>query len=54
MDLTWSVLIGAGFVALLCQYIGVSMGVGYGTVLSPLLLIIGFSPSTYRLCPRCS
>ncbi|MGB2799003.1 MAG: sulfite exporter TauE/SafE family protein [Dehalococcoidia bacterium] len=44
MDLTWSVFIGAGFVALLCQYMGVSMGVGYGTVLSPLLLIIGFSP----------
>lgn len=32
------------WLALLCQYGSVSTGMGYGTALTPLLLIIGFSP----------
>jgi len=31
-------------VALLCEYIDSSLGMGYGTTLTPLLLITGFSP----------
>ena len=31
-------------IALLCEYIDASIGMGYGTTLTPLLLIIGFLP----------
>lgn len=37
-------LLAAIALAFLCQYASVSFGVGYGTVLTPLLLIIGFAP----------
>ncbi len=30
--------------AFLCEYLDILVGIGYGTLLSPLLLIIGFSP----------
>lgn len=30
--------------ALLCEYVDASLGMGYGTTLTPLLLIIGFGP----------
>ena len=43
MELT-SDLFVVVFAALLCQYLSVSFGVGYGTLLTPLLLILGFSP----------
>jgi uncharacterized membrane protein YfcA len=44
MELTPSLFVGVAAVALLCEYIDASVGMGYGTTLSPLLLIIGFSP----------
>jgi uncharacterized membrane protein YfcA len=44
MEITSSLLLAAGLIALLCQYASVSMGIGYGTPLTPLLLILGFSP----------
>lgn len=31
-------------IAVLCQYLAVAFGVGYGTPMTPILLIIGFSP----------
>ena len=31
--------------ALICEWIDSSLGMGYGTILSPLLLIFGFSPA---------
>ncbi|MEE9398836.1 MAG: sulfite exporter TauE/SafE family protein [Dehalococcoidales bacterium] len=44
MELTSSIFLFVIFIAVLCQYMSVSIGVGYGTVLTPLLLIIGFLP----------
>lgn len=44
MELTSVLFVLVVFIALLCQYLGVSIGVGYGTPLTPLLLIIGFAP----------
>lgn len=44
MELTSTLFVVVIFIALLCQYMSVSMGVGYGTALTPVLLIIGFAP----------
>lgn len=44
MEITLGLFIGVAFIALLCEYIDVSFGGGYGTILSPTLLIIGFVP----------
>jgi uncharacterized membrane protein YfcA len=43
MELTTTLFIVVVIIAALCQYLSVSFGVGYGTPLTPLLLIIGFS-----------
>ena len=32
------------FAALLCEYVDSSLGMGYGTTLTPLLLLAGFAP----------
>jgi len=39
-----SVLIGVFIVSLLAEYMDATIGMGYGTTLTPLLLLIGFSP----------
>ena len=44
MELTSGLFAAAIVIALLCQYASVSFGIGYGTPLTPLLLILGFSP----------
>ena len=44
MELTWSLFIAVIALAVACQYIAVALGIGYGTALTPLLIIIGFAP----------
>ena len=44
MELTPAIFAIAVLFALLCQYMSISIGIGYGTVMTPLLLAIGFSP----------
>ena len=44
MELATSLLIGVFLIAFLCQYVSVAIGMGYGTILTPLLLVLGFSP----------
>jgi uncharacterized membrane protein YfcA len=44
MDLTPFLFVGVTAVAILCEYIDASIGMGYGTTLTPLLLIVGFLP----------
>ena len=44
MDLTQGLFAGTTLIALFCQYLSISIGVGYGTILTPLLLVLGFSP----------
>lgn len=39
-------LIGVLCLALLCEYMDSSLGMGYGTTLTPILLIVGFDPLT--------
>jgi len=39
-------LAAIAFISFACEYMDVSIGMGYGTVLSPLLLIMGFHPLT--------
>lgn len=44
MELTPGLFIVTSVIALFCQYLSVSIGVGYGTIVTPLLLTIGFMP----------
>lgn len=39
-----SIFIGIFFISLLAEYMDATIGMGYGTTLTPLLLLIGFSP----------
>ena len=43
-ELTPLIFVAVVFIALLCQFLSVSLGVGYGTPLTPVLLIMGFTP----------
>jgi uncharacterized membrane protein YfcA len=44
MEITPALFAVVALIALAFQYMSVSMGLGYGTVLTPVLLIIGFAP----------
>jgi len=44
MEITLGLFIGVAIIALLVEYMDASIGMGYGTTLTPLLLIIGFAP----------
>ena len=44
MEITLSLLIVIAVIAFLAEYVDGSLGMGYGTALTPLLLIIGFAP----------
>lgn len=39
-----SILLTIAFMAFICEYIDSSLGMGYGTILSPVLIIMGFDP----------
>jgi uncharacterized membrane protein YfcA len=43
-ELTLITFIIVAVISLLCEYIDASIGMGYGTTLTPILLILGFSP----------
>lgn len=38
------IMVGIAFMAFLCEYVDSSLGMGYGTILTPLLLMAGYSP----------
>ncbi len=40
----WYILIMISVIALLCEYIDSALGGGYGTILTPILLLLGFEP----------
>ena len=44
MEITPTLFAAVAVLALLCEYMDASIGMGYGTTLTPLLLIIGFLP----------
>jgi len=44
MEITPILFAAVAILALLCEYMDASIGMGYGTTLTPLLLIAGFSP----------
>ena len=44
MELVVTTLILVGFSAFVMEYIDSSIGMGYGTVLSPLMILFGFEP----------
>ncbi|MBC8273736.1 MAG: sulfite exporter TauE/SafE family protein [Chloroflexi bacterium] len=44
MELTLAVFAVVVVISLLCEYVDASIGMGYGTTLTPVLLIIGFLP----------
>lgn len=44
IELTIGILIGLVILAFFCEFIDASIGMGYGTILAPLLVIFGFEP----------
>jgi uncharacterized membrane protein YfcA len=44
MEITPTLFAVIAIIALICEYMDASIGMGYGTALSPILIIIGFSP----------
>jgi len=44
MELSLSIIIVLIFLAFFCEYIDSTLGMGYGTTLTPVLLIFGFAP----------
>jgi len=44
MEITPTLFVAVAILALFCEYMDASIGMGYGTALTPLLLIIGFLP----------
>jgi len=44
MEITIALLVGVAILSLFCEYMDASIGMGYGTTLTPLLLIFGFAP----------
>jgi uncharacterized membrane protein YfcA len=44
MEITPSLFAVVAVLSLVCEYLGAAMGMGYGTALTPLLLIMGFLP----------
>ena len=44
MEITVALFVAVAVIALLCEYMDASIGMGYGTTLSPILLIMGFLP----------
>ena len=44
MEITISLFVAVAVIALACEYMDASIGMGYGTTLSPILLIMGFLP----------
>jgi len=46
MDISLSLLLLLVVVAFVCEFIDSSLGMMYGTILSPVLIIAGFSPAT--------
>lgn len=43
-ELTSGTMIGVIIISYLCEYIDSTIGMGYGTTLTPMLLLLGFSP----------
>ncbi len=44
MEITVGVFLFVAALAFICEYIDSSVGMGYGTILSPVLIILGFDP----------
>ena len=44
MEITLAIFVVVAIISLICEYVDASLGMGYGTALTPLLLIIGFLP----------
>jgi uncharacterized membrane protein YfcA len=44
VEITLTLFVVVAVIALLCEYMDASIGMGYGTALSPILLIMGFLP----------
>jgi len=44
MEITIAIFVGVAAISLLCEFMDASLGMGYGTTLTPVLLIIGFAP----------
>ncbi len=44
MEIVWRVIIGIIVLAFVAEYIDSTLGMGYGTTLTPVLMLMGFDP----------
>jgi uncharacterized membrane protein YfcA len=44
MEITIALFVAVAVISLACEFMDASLGMGYGTTLTPVLLIIGFAP----------
>ena len=44
MEITVGLFLVLFFLAFCCEFVDSSLGMGYGTILTPTLLIMGFEP----------
>jgi len=44
MELTTPTIFAIGVLAFICEYVDATLGMGYGTILTPLLLLLGLAP----------
>jgi uncharacterized membrane protein YfcA len=44
MELTLAIFLLVAVISLICEYMDASIGMGYGTTLTPVLMIVGFPP----------
>ncbi|HOW87231.1 MAG TPA: sulfite exporter TauE/SafE family protein [Candidatus Omnitrophota bacterium] len=43
-DMTWQLIIGIMVIAFFCEYMDSTLGMGYGTTMTPVLMLFGFTP----------
>jgi uncharacterized membrane protein YfcA len=43
-ELSWGLIVGLVILAFFCEYFDSTLGMGYGTTLTPLLLMMGYGP----------
>jgi len=44
MELTTPTILAIGVLAFICEYVDATLGMGYGTILTPILLLLGLAP----------
>lgn len=50
LEMTFQMIVGVVLLAFFCEYMDATLGMGYGTTMTPALLLLGFSPMQIVPC----